>query len=112
MTLGGIEEATSVEGVGRGVSDDGNADETADEVRVWLVEREYTDKGMVSLVYATPDGTRAWHRQLSANALSGGVRAARTVDAGKLTPVEDDDRERYASEAARVAERNDPDDHL
>ncbi|MEF8818936.1 MAG: hypothetical protein V5A31_03055 [Haloferacaceae archaeon] len=89
------------------MSEDGGA-----EVRVWLVERAYTDKGMVSLVYATPDGLRAWHRQLSANALSGGVRAARTVDPGKLTPVEGDERERYASEAARVAARNDPDDRL
>jgi hypothetical protein len=89
------------------VSEDG-----ADGVRVWLVEREYTDKGMVSLVYATPDGARAWHRQLSATALSGGVRAARTVDPGRLTPVAGPDRERYAKEAARVAERNAPDDAL
>ena len=86
--------------------------EDDDGVRVWLVEREYTDKGMMSLVYATPDGTRAWHRQLSATALSGGVRAARTVDPERLTAVAGADRERYASEAARVAERNDPDDAL
>ncbi|MFB6168882.1 MAG: hypothetical protein ABEJ43_08555 [Haloferacaceae archaeon] len=85
---------------------------TEDEVRVWLVEREYTDKGMVSLVYATPDGERAWYRQLSANALSSGVPAARVVDPARLTTVEGEDRERYASEAARVADRNDPDDAL
>ena len=88
------------------------SDDGADGVRVWLVEREYTDKGMVSLVYATPDGARAWRRQLSANALSGGVRAARTVDPGRLTAVEGDERARYESEAARVAERNGPDDRL
>ncbi len=82
------------------------------EVRVWLVERDYTDKGMVSVVYATPDGSRAWHRQLSANALPGGVRAARTVDPERLTPVEGDERKRYANEAARVAARRDPDDRL
>jgi hypothetical protein len=112
LALGGTEEATSVEGVGGGVSDDGETGEPTDEVQVWLVERDYTDKGMVSLAYATPDGARAWRRQLSANALSGGVRAARTVAPGKLTPVEGEVRERYASEAARVADRNDPDDLL
>lgn len=90
--------------------DEDEGDGDGEGVRVWLVEREYTDKGMVSLAYATPDGARAWHRQLSATALSGGVRAARTVDPGRLTTVEGDDRERYASEATRVATRRDPDE--
>jgi hypothetical protein len=106
VTLAGTEEATWVGSVGGGVSEDG------DEVQVWLVERDYTDKGMVSLVYATPDGTRAWRRQLSATALSGGVRAARTVDPERLVSVTGDERARYEREAARVATRNDPADRL
>jgi hypothetical protein len=83
-----------------------------DEVRVWLVERSYTDKGMVTLVYATADGRRAWRRQLSPAALSGGVRAARTRASDDLRPVDEADRERYAAEARRVRGRHDPDERL
>ncbi|ESS06414.1 MAG: hypothetical protein A07HB70_01133 [uncultured archaeon A07HB70] len=84
------------------------------EVRVWLVDREYTEKGMLTLAYATTAGDRVWRRQLSAAGLPGdGVAAARTVDPERLTTVEDpDDRARYASEAARVAERNDPESRI
>jgi len=83
------------------------------EARVWLVEREYTDKGMVSLVYATPGGDRVWRRQLSAVALPGdGVAAARTVETERLTAAPEADRERYATEVARVRDRHGPDERL
>jgi hypothetical protein len=85
-----------------------------ERVRVWLVERDYNDKGLVTLVYATPDGERSIQQHKSSNMLSKqGVTAATAVDPDKLRAVEDDERrERYASEAERVAENNDPDDEI
>jgi hypothetical protein len=82
--------------------------------RVWLVEREYSDKGLLTLVYATPDGERYMQSNRSSNMLrGGGITAAKEATADQLQPVEDPDlRERYADEAARVAENNDPDDEI
>lgn len=90
------------------MTDDGDA------VRVWLVERDHTDKGLVHLVYATPDGDRCLQSNRSSNMLSRqGVTAARDADPAKLEPVDDPDRrERYATEVARMAERHDPDDDV
>lgn len=84
----------------------------SDAVRVWLVERNYTDKGLVTLVYATPDGDRHVRMQRSSNMLqSSPVTAARTVEPDQLVPVDDaDDRERYAMEVERMQDRHDPDD--
>jgi hypothetical protein len=81
--------------------------------RLWLVERTYTDKGLISLVYATPDGTavRRIERAPIAIERSGGVSAAVDADPSALASVEDADRrERYATEAGRMAERHDPDE--
>jgi hypothetical protein len=87
---------------------------TEETVQVWLVERDYNDKGLVTLVYATPDGERAVQQHKSSKMLTEqGVTAATEIDPERLRPVEDDDRrERYATEAARVADRNDPDDEI
>jgi len=87
---------------------------TEDSQQVWLVEREYSDKGLLTLVYATPDGERYLRSNRSSNMLNNaGVTAAKDVDADRLEPVEDPDRrERYAREAERVAERHAPDDEL
>jgi hypothetical protein len=79
--------------------------------RLWLVERTYDDKGLISLVYATTDGTavRRIERAPIAVERSGGVTAAVDADPGALATVEDGDRrERYAAEAARMADRHDP----
>lgn len=84
-----------------------------DDARLWLVERTYTDKGLVSLVYATPDGERRLQRQKSMNALrqSEGVTAATTAEPDALQAVEDEDtRARYADEVSRMADAHDPDD--
>ena len=83
-----------------------------DTERVWLVEREYSDKGLVTLVYATPDGERAVTKQRSAQMLTRtDVTAAEDVESASLDAVEDEDlRERYAMEASRMAEGHDPDD--
>ena len=79
---------------------------------VWLVERDYTDKGLVTIVYATTDGSRHVRMQRSSNMLqSSEVTAAIEAEADRLVPTEDDEaRERYAQEAQRMAERHDPDD--
>ena len=82
-----------------------------DEERVWLVERDYDQKGLVRLVYATPDGDRHLTRELSQQMLQRTtVTAARAVAPDRLEPTPETDRVRYATEAERMADRHDPDD--
>ncbi|GAA0649988.1 hypothetical protein [Salarchaeum japonicum] len=79
------------------------------ETRVWLVYREYTDKGLLSLVYATPDGERVLHKERSLHAAE--PTAATTVDDDTLEPVTDAERrEQYQKEVGRMMERHDPED--
>ncbi|MEF8856153.1 MAG: hypothetical protein V5A16_01890 [Haloplanus sp.] len=83
------------------------------EERLWLVERTYDDKGLISLVYATTDGesVRRIERAPIAVERSGGVTAAVDADPDALEPVEDEDLcDRYATEATRMAERHDPEE--
>ena len=84
-------------------------------VRCWLVERDFDSRNIVTLVYATPDGSRYQQRERSSAALRSGpdVTAAVEVDEDELEPVSDDEtRERYATEAERTAEQYDPDDPI
>jgi len=83
-----------------------------DDERLWLLERTYTDKGLVSLVYATTDGERYLQKQRSMNMLNHvDVTAAVEADPDSLDAVEDDEtREQYAGEATRMADEHDPDD--
>jgi len=84
---------------------------TDDDARVWLVSREYTDKGLLTIRYATPDGERVFEKQQSTNAPD--PTAAREVDSGRLEPVFDDEAiERYRTEVERVSETRDPDERL
>ncbi|SDF32302.1 hypothetical protein [Halorientalis regularis] len=86
------------------------SDET---VRVWLVAREYEHEDMVTLVYATPDGQRAVFQQRSTRMLfDSTVTAGLDVEPDRLEAVDPEDRERYATEAERMAERHDPDDEV
>ena len=79
--------------------------------RVWLVERDYDQKGLVRLVYATLDGDRHLTRELSQQMLRRTtVTAARTVSDDRLEPTPETDRGRYAAEAERMADRHGPDD--
>ncbi|MFB6152738.1 MAG: hypothetical protein ABEJ27_00655 [Halodesulfurarchaeum sp.] len=81
----------------------------SEPVRAWLVDRRYTDKGLISLVYATEDGTRYQHKQQSLHAPD--PTAAIEVATDKLERVEDEaDRETYREAASRMAENHDPDD--
>lgn len=88
-----------------------SGDAPDDEKRVWLVERDYDQKGLVRLVYATPDGAGHLTRELSQQLLQRTtVTAARAVSEGRLEPTPETDRERYAAEAGRMADRHDPED--
>lgn len=79
--------------------------------QLWLVEREYTDKGVVNLVYATADGSQYFQKQLSQQLLTRTkVTAGRTVKTDKLAEAHEDDRERFGAEATRMAEKHNPDD--
>ncbi|WP_435177234.1 hypothetical protein [Halorussus sp. AFM4] len=83
-----------------------------DGVRVWLVERGYNNRDLIILKYATPDGDRVFRRELAAQAVDAdSVTAARDVSPDDLEAVDETDRrQRYATEAARMAEEHDPDD--
>lgn len=82
--------------------------------RVWLVDRTYSDKGLVTLVYATLDGRRSITMQRSATMLANtDVTAAEDVEPAELTAVDDEaTRERYATEATRMRDRHDPADEV
>jgi hypothetical protein len=81
-------------------------------VRAWLVERDFDDRGLLGLAYATPDGERVLRQECSA-ALVDEVTAAVDVEPDRLQPVDDGKtRERYADEASRMADRHDPDDAI
>ncbi|XVH32822.1 hypothetical protein ACNS7O_06460 [Haloferacaceae archaeon DSL9] len=83
--------------------------------RLWLVERSYDARNLITLVYATPDGTRQRTKELAAEVIQRqGHTPTAAIDAEErdLEPVDDADRERYAAEAARMAESHDPDDEI
>jgi hypothetical protein len=96
------------------MSDAPDADDP-DPVRAWLVERSYDDRNLITLVYATPDGARALRRERSATVMhQQGSRVTAAVDVAPdaLSPVDPADRDRYAAEAARMADRHAPDDEV
>lgn len=92
----------------------GGMAEESETVRLWLVDRRYGDENLVTLVYATTDGTRHRRKQLSYRLLSRRpVTAALDAPADSVEPVADpDDRERYAAQAAEMAAAHDPDDEV
>lgn len=86
-------------------------------VRVWLVERTYSDdeQNIVITTYATPDGERYHRRERALTSFTSGetgTRVALDVPLADLGTTSADDRKRYAAEAARVAENHDPDDRV
>ena len=91
----------------------GHEEDENETVATWLVERDYDDRGLVSLVYATPDGERALRRERSARMLQRNpTTAGREIPASDLEPVPEADRERYRREAQRVSENHDPDEEI
>ena len=86
----------------------------SETIRCWLVERDYFDENLVTLVYATPEGDRQVTQQKSTALLSKQPpTAAMDVEVDRLEPVDDPEtRNRYATEAERVAADYDPDDRI
>jgi hypothetical protein len=79
-------------------------------VRCWLVERTYDDKGLIRIAYAPSDGTGRYVTEKAA-ASDPDVTAAIDVEPGKLEGIDDEPtRERYVEEAARMADRHEPDE--
>jgi len=88
---------------------------TESTVQCWLVERTFDDRNLVTIVYATPDGSGYQQRERSSTALQTGsaVTAATEIPEDELEAVSDDEtRNRYAEEAKRTAEQYDPDDPI
>ena len=85
-----------------------------DDVRVWLVERGYDNRDLIVLKYATPEGDRVFRKELASQAVDlDTVTAARDVAPENLESVDETDvRERFAAEAARMADEHDPDDTI
>ena len=86
---------------------------TDDEVRVWLVERTYSDdeQNIIILIYATPDGARSYRmeRALTSFTDERATTAAVDVDPSNLSSVDDPElREQYAAEAQRKQTAHDP----
>jgi hypothetical protein len=91
---------------------------TDDTVRIWLVERTYSDdeQNLIILTYATPDGEHGFREERALPSFSGSGRettAALDVDPGNLGGAADPEtRERYAREASRMADEHDPGDAI
>ena len=87
-------------------------------VRVWLVERTYSDdeQNLIVLTYATPDGRRDFRKERALTSFTGPARetpVSLRVEETNLGVVEDPEtRERYADEVSRMAEKHDPDGTL
>ncbi|WP_135853487.1 hypothetical protein [Halorussus salinus] len=83
-------------------------------VRVWMVERTYAqDEHTIVVTYATPDGERFVREHRNKRVLLDPVTAALDVAPDRLEAVEKTERrKRYADEAARMADRRDPDDEV
>lgn len=88
-----------------------------DGVRVWLVERTYSDdeQNLVVLTYATPDGTRYFRKERALTSFTDARETTAAVVAGpdNLGTVEDPAlREQYATEAQRMRDTHDPDEAI
>ena len=92
-----------------------NAPQSEETVRVWLVERTYSDdeQNIIILVYATPDGDRYLRKERALTSFQDVRDTTAALDAApaNLGRVDDPDlRETYAAEARRMRARHDPDD--
>lgn len=89
-------------------------DDIEQPVRVWLVERTYSDdeQNIVILVYATPDGERYLRKERALTSFDDrrDTTAAIEADPDNLGETDEEKLEQYAAEAKRMAEQHDPDD--
>ncbi|MFT4880762.1 MAG: hypothetical protein ACI9HI_000759 [Salinirussus sp.] len=86
----------------------------ADQGRVWLVERTYSDdeQNLIILTYATLDGERYYRKERALTSFTDtrDTTAAVDVTPDNLGRTEPDRVEQYATEAKRMAEAHDPED--
>ncbi|MFC7026600.1 hypothetical protein ACFQJ5_01635 [Halomicroarcula sp. GCM10025324] len=91
---------------------------TQETVRVWLVERTYSDdeQNLIILTYATPDGRRDFRKERALTSYTGDHRetpVSMAVSPDNLGTVDDaETRERYAGEVERMQSTHEPDDVL
>jgi hypothetical protein len=116
--------ATSVKPRGSVLSEDALRPVVNDDrVRVWLVERTYSDgeQNTLVLVYATPDGRRYHRKERAVPGVASGVPgtlASVAVDPDQLGGVTDqlggvtdpEERAYYADAVARTRENYEPDE--
>ena len=89
------------------------ADQFWPMTRLWLVERSYDDRNLVSFTYGTVDGERQLRKELSMALLQKRpTTAAIEADDDELSPVDDSDQERFAAEARKMQSKHDPDDEI
>jgi hypothetical protein len=85
-----------------------------DTVRVWLVERTYSDdeQNIVILVYATPDGERYLRKERALTSFGDrrDTTAALDAEPKNLGKTDEEKRKQYAAEAERMAAQHDPAD--
>ncbi|GGI96398.1 hypothetical protein GCM10008995_03070 [Halobellus salinus] len=91
------------------------ADPGEERVRVWLVERTYSDdeQNLIILTYATPDGERYFRKERALTSFTDvrDTTAAVNTVPDNLGAVDDPDRrDQYAAEAQRMRDAHDPDD--
>jgi hypothetical protein len=93
------------------------SDAPDDTVRVWLVERTYSDdeQNLIILTYATPDGERYFRKERALTSFTDQRETTAAVDVGvdNLGSVDDPElQSQYRSEAKRMAEKHEPDDPI
>ncbi|WP_265108465.1 hypothetical protein [Halosolutus halophilus] len=86
-----------------------------DSVRVWLVERTYSDdeQNLIILTYATTDGDRYFRKERALTSFTDARETTAAVDADLDNLGTTDDpalQEQYAAEARRMADAHEPDD--
>ncbi|SFL39317.1 hypothetical protein SAMN04487950_3612 [Halogranum rubrum] len=98
------------------MTDSSESTDATETVQLWLVERTYDDRNLITLVYATPDGEQMLQKEIAATLMQQrgtGATAAIDVEPDRLNDTPDEEtRERYATEAERTAEQYDPDEEL
>jgi hypothetical protein len=86
-----------------------------DAVRVWLVERTYSDdeQNLIILTYATVDGEQYFRKERALTSFGDRRETTAAIEAppNNLGAVDDSElRAQYAAEAQRMADVHDPDD--
>ncbi len=92
-------------------------DTSTEAVRVWLVERTYSDdeQNLIILTYATLDGTRYFRKERALTSFTDSRETTAAVEADPTdlgTVVDAETRTRFATEAQRMKARHDPDDAI